>query len=91
MAQANQQSVEHSLHGSVVSMPSAFDPEDLLNLEALLDSLSINEPIFKELTRLDFNLNFSKHPARSVMHLLKNHAFKILAGFCHAVAGNKGL
>ena len=75
-------------------MPGAFDPDDLLNLEASLDLLSINKPTATELatkkpSRLDSNLDLSKHLARSVLHLSKNHTFKTLAGFCHAVAGSK--
>ena len=94
MAQANQQPAEHSPHGSAISMLDTFDPEDLLNLEMSLDLLSINEatakePAIKELFKLYSNLNFANHPARSVLHLLKNHAFKILARFCHAVAESK--
>ena len=94
MTQANQQPAEHSPHGSAVNMPGAFNPENLLNLKASLDPLSINEltatePAPKKPSRLDFNLDFSKHSARSVLHLSKNHAFKMLAGFCHAVAGSK--
>ena len=76
-------------------MPGAFDPEDLLNLKASLDPLSINEliaikPAIKEPSKLYSNLNLSNHLARSVLHFLKSHAFKMLAEFCHAVAGNKG-
>ena len=95
MAQANQQPVEHFPHGSAVSMPGAFDPDDLLNLKAFLDPLSINEPTatesaLKKPFRLDSNLDFSKHPACSVLHLPKNYAFKMLAEFCHAMAKNEG-
>ena len=96
MASTNQQPVEHFPHGSAISMPGAFDPEDLLNLKASLDPLSINEPIAKEPTakepsRLYSNLVLANHPARSVLHFPKSHAFKTLAEFCHAVAGTKGL
>ena len=92
MAPANQQPTEHFLYGSAASMPSAFDPEDLLNLEASLDLLSINEPTASELVpkkRLDSNLDLSNHPACSVLHLSKSHAFKTLAEFRHIVAGSK--
>ena len=94
MAPANQQPTEHSPHSNAASMPVTFNPENLLNLKAFLDPLSINKPTAKELTfkkRLDSNLNLSNHPARSVLHFSKNHAFKTLAGFCHAMAGSKGL
>ena len=94
IASANQQSIEHFLHGSAASMPGAFDPEDLLNLEAFLDPLSINKPTASELVpkkRLDSNLNLLNHPARSMLHFLKSYAFKMLAEFRHAVAGSKGL
>ena len=75
-------------------MLNAFDPEDLLNLEAFFNPLSINEPIAKKsaatkLSRLNSNLDLSNHPARSILHFSKNHAFKMLAGFRYAVAGNK--
>ena len=75
-------------------MPDIFDPDNLLNLKAFLDPLSINEltateSASKKRFRLDFNLDFSKHFARSVLYLFKNHAFKTLAGFCHTVAGSK--
>ena len=75
-------------------MPDAFDPNDLLNQKASLDPLSINqsiatEPAVKKSSKLDFNLDFSKHSACSVLHFTKNHAFKTLTGSRHAVAGSK--
>ena len=89
MAQANQQSAQHLPHSSAVSMPGAFDPEDLLNLKIFLDLLNINKSANKEPARLDSNLDLLNHLACNVLHFPQNHLFKILAGFRHAVAGNK--
>ena len=90
MAQANQQPDQHLPHGNVVSMPDAFDPKDLLNLKTSFNPLNINEPVTnKKPARLDFNLDFLNHPARNMLHFSQNHLFKILARFCHTMAGIK--
>ena len=77
IAPANQQLAKYSPQGSAASMLDAFNPENLLNLEAFLDLLSINKPITKEFAfkkRLNSILDLSNHSARSVLHLSKNHA-----------------
>ena len=89
MVPANQQPAEHFPLGNAVSMLDAFNPKDLLNLKTSLDLLSINESTPKKSSRLDSNLDFLKHPARSVLHLPKNYTFRTLARFRYAVAGSK--